>query len=347
MTVLITRPRTRGRAISFLILAAILWSVAYWLNEHLWTALARAAGANLEEPIPSAVHFFFYDSGKVLLLLVGMIFLIGMLRTALRPESVRDYLLDKPLWLSLSLAVLLGAVTPFCSCSSIPLFIGFVAAGIPLSVTLAFLIASPLVNEVAVVMLAQSFGPAITSVYVLSGLGMALLLGALLSRFDLDDQVKEFVRLSPTARLHSSDAPPSLNDRIEAGAEETKEILGRVWKWVLIGVAIGALIHGWIPADLIARYGGRDNPLAVVAAVAFGAPLYSNAAGVIPIAQALWAKGMATGTVLAFMMSTVALSIPEFILLKQVVKNKLLGVYFGSVTASIILIGLGLNLVFD
>ncbi|MFV0461374.1 MAG: permease [Actinomycetales bacterium] len=339
-----THDRTRVGAA--LVGAGLAWAGLYWLNEHLWTWVFDGLGLDPGDRLPGAIQFFLYDTAKVLLLLVGMIFVIGMLRTAIRPESVRDYLQDKPLPLALAVAAMAGAITPFCSCSSIPLFIGFVAAGIPLSVTLTFLIASPLVNEVAVVMLGQSFGWQITGAYVVAGLGLAMLLGAMFSRLNLDDQVADFVRATPTAALHSRTTRVTLLDRVEAARQETREIVGRVWKWVVLGVGVGALIHGWVPAELLATYAGPDNPLAVPIVTVLAVPLYSNAAGVIPIAEALWAKGMATGTVLSFMMATVALSLPEFMLLKQVLRPRLLALYFGSVAAGIIAIGLIINAVF-
>ncbi len=341
-----SRPARSGAIIAGLVAGALAWTALYLLNEHVWTWLFQGLGLNLADRVPGAAHFFLYDTAKVLLLLVGMIFVIGMLRTTIRPDTVRTYLLGKPLIAALTLAALFGAITPFCSCSSIPLFIGFVAAGIPLAVTLTFLIASPLVNEVAVVMLGQSFGWGVTTAYVLSGLGLAIGLGALFSRLDLDDQVADFVRDTATARLQAQPERPTLSQRVDAAREETGQIVGRVWKWVILGVAVGAGIHGWVPAEFLASVAGPDNPLAVVVVTVLGVPLYANAAGVIPIAEALWAKGMATGTVLSFMMATVALSLPEFILLKQVLKPRLLALYFGSVAAGIILIGVVLNAIF-
>ena len=341
----IREPSTRTRSLLWLGAAATLWTCAYALNEHLWNWIFAGLGFDLAgSRVAEAVHFFFYDAAKVLLLLVGMIFAIGLLRTALKPETVREYLLGKPLSLQLAMAAVLGAVTPFCSCSSIPLFIGFVAAGIPLSVTLTFLLASPLVNEVAVVMLVQSFGVGVTAAYVVAGLGVAIVLGALFSKLSLEDQVHDFVYNTPAMRLQNSTEKPTLGQRIVVSRAETAEIFGRVWKWVLVGVGVGALVHGWVPADFLAQVAGPDNPLAIVAVTAIGVPLYSNAAGVIPIAEALWAKGMATGTVLAFMMGTVALSFPEFILLRQVLKPKLLALFFGGAALAIMLIGLGFNL---
>ncbi len=340
-----TIPRSTGTLTASLVVAAALWAGLYALNEVAWDALfIRALGLDIDQRVPGAVHFFLYDSAKILLLLVGMIFAIGLLRTTLRPERVRQFLEDKPLWLSLGLAALFGAITPFCSCSSIPLFIGFVGAGIPLSVTLTFLIASPLVNEVAVVLLADTFGIGNTVAYVVAGLTAAIIIGAVFSRLKLDHLVADFVFNTPVARLQGDGGRPSLHDRVEAAIEETRDIVGRVWKWVLLGVGVGAFIHGWVPTEFFATYAGPDNPFAVLLATVAGVPLYANAAGVIPIAEALWAKGMALGTVMSFMMATVALSLPEFILLKQVLKLKLLALFFGSVATAILIIGFVFNL---
>lgn len=336
---------TDRRLIGKLLGAAVIWALLYALNEVVWTALfERVLGLSLDDRLPGAIHFFLYDVSKILLLLVGMIFAIGLLRTTLRPERVRAFLDGKPILLSLLLAAVFGAVTPFCSCSSIPLFIGFVGAGIPLAVTLTFLIASPLVNEVAVVLLAQTFGIGNTVAYVVAGLSAAVIIGFVLSRFKLDHLVADFVFATPVAALQIDGRKPTLQERVDAAREETADIFGRVWKWVILGVGIGAVIHGWVPTEFFARYAGPENPLAVVVATLAGIPLYANAAGVIPIAEALWSKGMALGTVMSFMMATVALSLPEFILLKQVLKPKLLAIFFSSVAAAILTIGLGFNI---
>lgn len=335
---------TSVRLVGALAAAAAAWVLAYSLNERIWPWLLGGVGLNLDGQWGSSIEFFLYDSVKILLLLLGMIFVIGILRTALRAEQVRTFLEGRGLGVSLILAAMLGAVTPFCSCSSIPLFIGFVAAGIPLSVTLTFLIASPLINEVAVVMLAQSFGWSITIGYIVAGMTLAIGAGWGFSRFNLDRWVEPFVFTTPTATLAAAGGRPTLQERVNAAKAETQEIVGRVWKWVLVGVALGAGIHGWVPAEFFADYAGPDNPLAVVVATLVAVPLYSNAAGIIPIAEALSAKGMATGTVMSFMMATVALSLPEFILLKRVLKLPLLGVFFGTVAVGIMTIGLIFNL---
>ncbi|WP_062134126.1 permease [Demequina aestuarii] len=326
---------------------ALLWAGLFALNEVGWDVLLGDwLGLDLNARVVDAVRFFFSDVVKILLLLVGMIFVIGLLRTTLRPERVRTFLEGKPLFLSLGMAAVLGALTPFCSCSSIPIFIGFVAAGVPLGVTFAFLIASPLVNEVAVVMLADMFGWEVTGAYVAAGLGLAIGAGWVFTRMSLGRWVEDFVFAAPVAALGADGHRPTLVERVAAARDETREILGRVWAWVIVGVAVGAGVHGWVPTEFFASYAGPDNPLAVVVATLVGIPLYSNAAGVIPIAEALWAKGMATGTVMAFMMGTVALSIPEFILLKRVLKGPLLGLFFGTVAAGIMIIGFFVNAVF-
>ncbi|QIM16130.1 permease [Leucobacter insecticola] len=334
-----------GQLVWRLAALAAAWVVLYVLNENVWAWLfGDALGLDTGERLWGSIEFFVYDTSKILLLLAGMIFSIGLLRTALRPERIRAWLDGKSLPIALLLAALFGAITPFCSCSSIPLFIGFVAAGVPLSVTLTFLIASPLVNEVAVLMLGNAFGWPVTIAYVLAGLGIAVVIGAILSRFKLDHHVQDFVFGTPTSALHEGGGKITLQQRVDAAAEETRDIFGRVWKWVILGVGVGAVIHGWVPTEFFATYAGPDNPFAVVIATLAGAPLYSNAAGVIPIVEAMYGKGMALGTAMSFMMATVALSLPEFMLLKQVLKPRLLLIFFGSVSIAIMLVGFGFNL---
>lgn len=341
----VTPTKRNVRLVAALAGAAAAWALLFTLNEFGWTFLfSRVFGLNLELRVPNAIHFFLYDTVKILLLLVGMIFVIGLLRTTLRPEKVRQFLENKPILISLALAALFGAVTPFCSCSSIPLFIGFVAAGIPISVTLTFLIASPLVNEVAVILLADTFGVGNMLAYVAASLTAAILIGFAFSRLPLEHLVESFVFDTPVTALPADGHRPGLSERVEVATAETREIVGRVWKWVLVGVGIGALIHGWVPTEFFVTYAGPDNPFAVVVATVIGAPMYANAVGVIPIAEAMWSKGMALGTVMSFMMATVALSLPEFILLKQVLKPKLLALFFGSVMLAIMIIGLLFNL---
>ena len=326
--------------------AAAAWAVLYAVNERVWSVLLGDwLGLDQSDRFGESLAFFLYDTVKIMLLLVGLIFVVGMLRTTLSPERVRDALAGRGLLPGLVLAALLGAVTPFCSCSSIPLFIGFVAAGVPLSITLSFLIASPLINEVAVVMLGGTFGWGVTAVYVAAGLVLAVVAGWVLSRFDLDRWVEPFVFRTPVASLAAEGGSPTLADRVQAARAETREIVGKVWPYVLAGVAIGAVIHGWVPADFFARYAGSDNPVGVLVATAAGIPMYANAAGVIPLAEALWEKGVALGTVMAFMMSVVALSIPSLVMLRRVLRPPLLALFTAIVTVGIIAVGLLLNLV--
>jgi uncharacterized membrane protein YraQ (UPF0718 family) len=318
----------------------------YALNERLWPVLlGEWLALDVTGRVGESLAFFFYDTVKIMLLLVGLIFVVGMLRTTLSPERVRDVLAGRGLLVGLVLAALLGAVTPFCSCSSIPLFIGFVAAGVPLSITLSFLIASPLINEVAVVMLGGTFGWGVTAIYVTAGLGLAIAAGWVFSRFDLDRWVEPFVFSTPVAALSAEGGSPTLAARIEAARAETRDIVGKVWPYVLVGVGLGALIHGWVPADFFARYAGADNPFAVVVATVAGIPLYANAAGVIPLAEALWVKGVALGTVMAFMMSVVALSVPSLVMLRRVLRMPLLALFTAIITVGIVAVGLLLNLV--
>ncbi len=346
MTVLVStirrRPSTRT-TVGRLALGLAAWIGLYALNEWVWDAAVSGLGLLPESRTVGAAHFFLYDGVKLLLLLVGLIFVIGMLRTTVNPERVRSALEGRPLLLALTLAAILGAVTPFCSCSSVPLFIGFVAAGIPLSVALTFLIASPLINEVAVIMLGDTFGWGPTGAYVATGLGLAIVIGLILSRFNLRPLVHDFVFTTPVAALRAGGLKPTLDDRVKAARWETRDIVGRVWVWVLAGVAVGAAIHGWVPESFILEHAGSHSVAAVPIATLVGVPLYSNAATAIPIGAALYAKGAGLGTVFAFMMSTTALSLPEAILLKRILKTRLLVIYFAIVTVGIMAIGFLFN----
>lgn len=330
--------------VGMLAAAALGWTAAYALNEYLWDALADRLGLDLGNRAIGAAHFFVYDSVKILLLLAGLMFVVGMLRASLDLDRARTYLQGRGLFVGLILAVVLGVVTPFCSCSSIPLFIGFVAAGIPLSITLTFLVASPLVSEIAAILIGQQFGWHIAAAYVAAGSALSLAIGWIFSRFDLSRWVEDVVYTTQVAALRMEGRVPSLAERAGAALAETKDILRSVWVWVLAGVAVGAAIHGWVPADFFTRFAGPDNPLSVVVATVAGAPLYVNGAGVVPIAEALWAKGVPLGTVMAFIMSTIALSVPQAVMLRRVLKPALLGLFFGTVTIGIMLIGFLFNL---
>ena len=325
--------------------AALAWVTLWWVNERIWDSAVSWLGLDLGSRPVAAGHFFLYDTTKIFLLLIGLMFVVGMARASLDLDRARSYLEGRGLLVGLVLAVVLGVVTPFCSCSSIPLFIGFVAAGIPLSVTLTFLIASPLVSEIAAIMIGDQFGWGIAAAYVAAGSVLALAIGWAFSRVDLTRWVEEFVFTTRVAALRADGHVPSLRERVDAAVAETRDIFSSVWLWVLAGVGIGAAIHGWVPEDFFLRFAGPENPLAVLVATLAGIPLYANGAGVVPIGEALWAKGMSLGTVMAFMMSTIALSVPQAVMLRRVLKPPLLVLFFAAVAAGIIVLGVLFNLI--
>jgi len=291
-----------------------------------------------------AIHFFILDTVKIFVLLLLIIYGMGLVRALLSPERVRAYVRGKPRWLARSLAILLGAITPFCSCSSVPLFIGFVEAGIPLGVTFSFLIASPMINEVAVVLLAGVVGWQLTAIYVGAGLLVAYLGGAILERMNLERYVEEYVWKIQVGDAAPAPAARGFRARHDFAWGEVKEIVGRIWRWVLLGVGVGALFHGFVPEAWVAEHlAGDTSPLVVPAAVALGVPLYSNATGVIPIAEALLAKGVAFGTVVALMMSIAALSLPEMLILRKVIRWPALAWFAGLLAVAFTLVGWLLN----
>jgi uncharacterized membrane protein YraQ (UPF0718 family) len=302
-------------------------------------------GLSPESQAGQAVQFFVMDVTKIFFLLLLIIYIMGLLRALLSPEKVRNYVRGKPKWLARTLAILLGAITPFCSCSSVPLFIGFVEAGIPLGVTFSFLIASPMINEVAVVILIGILGWQLASLYVMAGLSVAYIGGAVMERFKPERWVEDYVWKIQMGEAQEIETDKSLQGRHRYAMGEVREIVGRIWKWVLAGVAVGALFHGYVPESWVVEYlGGKDNWLAVPGAVILGVPLYSNAAGVIPIAEAMLGKGVAIGTTLALMMSIAALSLPEMIILRKVIRWPALALYASVLTIAFTLVGWGFNL---
>lgn len=301
-------------------------------------------GLSADTHLGAALHFFFMDSAKIFVLLAVIIYCMGLLRALLSPEKVRDYVRGKPVWLARSSAITLGAVTPFCSCSSVPLFIGFVEAGIPLGVTFSFLIASPMINEVAAVLLVGILGWKIAALYILAGLVVAYVGGALMERFKPERWVEDYVWKIQMGQTQIPKADNSLIGRHRFAVGEVKEIVGRIWKWVFLGIAIGALFHGYVPeAWVVENLGGQDNWLAVPAAVLLGIPLYSNATGVIPVAEAMLGKGVALGTTLALMMSIAALSLPEMLILRKVIRWPALALYASILAIAFMLVGWGFN----
>ena len=328
--------------------AAVGWLALYRALLPFWDWLLYTVFAVPHGPRwADALHFFLYDSTKILLLLVGIIFAVRVLRSFLSIERTRALLGGKREGLGNVAAAGLGVATPFCSCSAVPAFIGFVAAGVPLGVTLRVLIASPMVTEVAIVLLYGLFGFTITALYIGSGLLIAIVAGAILGRLRLERYIEPFVLQAAehAAAPGIDEVKPTWAERIALGREEVRSILGRIWPYLLVGIALGAAIHGWVPTDFFARYAGPSNPLAVPFAVVLGVPLYSNAAGVLPLIEALHAKGLAMGTLLAFMMAVVALSLPEMILLRRVLRPQLLGIYIAVVAAGIVATGYLFNAV--
>jgi len=292
-----------------------------------------------------AVHFFIMDVTKIFVLLVVIIYIMGLLRAMLSPERVREFVRDRPDWLARGLAVALGAVTPFCSCSSVPLFIGFVEAGIPLGVTFSFLIASPMINEVAAVILVGILGWKLALLYVAAGLLVAFFGGIAMQAFRPERWVEDYVwkiRMGQAAMLERDD---SFRVRHQYSVAQVKEIVGRIWKWVLIGIGVGALFHGFVPEAWVTEHLGGDAWYTVPGAVLLGIPLYSNATGVIPVAEAMLAKGVAVGTTLALMMSVAALSLPEMLILRKVIRWQALALFAAVLAISFTLVGWGFNLI--
>ena len=286
----------------------------------------------------AALEFFIYDTIKIFLLLFVIIFVISVIRSYFPPEKTRRILSHKKEFRGNILAALLGIVTPFCSCSAVPLFIGFVEAGIPLGVTFSFLISSPMVNEVAVVLLWGMFGWKIAAIYLGTGLLVAVLAGLIIGKLKLEKWVEEYVYTFHSGSSHEI-MKQTFRGRLEHAKWNTVDILKRVWLFVVLAIGIGGFIHGYVPQDFLTHYAGNENPFAVPIAVAVGVPLYSNAAGVIPIVYALMEKGLSTGTVLAFMMAVTALSLPEMIILRKVLKLPLLAVFVGIMAITITAVG--------
>ncbi|MCK9377056.1 MAG: permease [Syntrophobacterales bacterium] len=290
-----------------------------------------------------AVSFLFLDIPKVFMLLVLVVFAVGILRSFFNPERTRAILAGKREFLGDILAALLGIVTPFCSCSAVPLFIGFVEAGIPIGVTFAFLISAPMVNEIALVLLFGLFGWQIALIYMSTGLFIAVLTGIIIGRLNMERQVEDWVYEIRMGQTPAQLQQLSWLGRVDYGLYQVKEIVGRVWIYIMLGIGAGAAIHGYVPEGFMAAIMGKQAWWSVPAAVLIGAPLYSNAAGIIPVVQALLEKGAALGTVLAFMMSTIALSFPEAVILRKVLKPKLIAVFIGVVAVGIIIVGFIFN----
>jgi hypothetical protein len=305
-----------------------------------YTLLKLEHGTHLAD----AIAFFVYDTIKIFILLSVIIFIVSTIRSFFPPEKTKRILSHKKEFIGNILAALLGIVTPFCSCSAVPLFIGFVEAGIPLGVTFSFLISSPMVNEVAVVLLFGLFGWKVAAIYAGAGLLVAIFGGLVIGKLKLEKWVEEYVYKFHNGQEYEL-IKQNFKERLLYARENTKDILKRVWLFILIAIGIGGFIHGYVPEDFLVRYAGPGNPFAVPIAVLLGVPLYANAAGVIPIVYALMEKGLSVGTVLAFMMAVTALSFPEMIILRKVLKIPLLGVFVGIMTVTIIAVGYLFNVI--
>ncbi|MEY8877568.1 MAG: permease [Leptothrix sp. (in: b-proteobacteria)] len=339
----LTLPHRRPRL--FLLVSAVLWWLLYRSLAPASEALVAALPVERARHLGGALQFFLYDTPKVLLLLTGVVFVMGMINSYFTPERTRALLAGRAEGVANVLAASLGIVTPFCSCSAVPLFIGFVQAGVPLGVTFSFLISAPMVNEVALALLFGLFGWKIAALYLGLGLTVAIVAGWTIGRLRMEAHLEDWVRNMPKTSAGVDADTLTLADRIDAGLSSVREIVGKVWPYILAGIAIGAGIHGWVPQDFMASFMGRDAWWSVPLAVLIGVPMYTNAAGIIPIVQALLAKGAALGTVLAFMMSVIALSLPEAIILRKVLKLRLIATFMGIVAAGILLVGFVFNAV--
>ena len=309
-------------------------------------------GLNPASALGSAVNFFIYDTIKILILLTVIIFAISYFRSYISPIKVRKVLAKRNEYLGNVAAALIGIVTPFCSCSAVPLFIGFVESGVPLGVTFSFLIASPMVNEIAIILLWGMLGWQITALYIISGLIIAIVAGIIIGRLKLEGEVESYVydminkiKEAEKAGITIEEEKQTPKERAISSKDYTVDLLKKVGPYVVIAIGIGAIIHGYAPADFLLKYAGPNNPLAVPIAVLIGVPLYSNAAGIIPLVAVFIEKGIPIGTALAFMMSVTALSFPEMIILRKVIKPKLLAIFIGILAVSITAIGYLFNAV--
>lgn len=315
-----------------------------WLENLITLFVESVFKTPVESQLGSSLHFFFYDTIKILILLSVMIFAISYLRSWFQPQKTKEMLTHVRGVKANIAASFLGIVTPFCSCSSVPIFIGFVEAGIPLGITFSFLITSPIVNEAAFVILLAAFGWKVAVTYVVAGVTIGVVSGLIIGRF----KPEAYLEAAAFSGESFNKLKPKMTqkERVAYAAEQTGGIVKRIWIYLLIGIGIGAAIHGWAPEDILARYAGDDKPLSVIVAVLCGVPLYANALGTIPIAEALIGKGVGLGTALAFMMAVTALSFPEMVLLRKVMKPRLIAVFIATAAIGIILVGWLFNALF-
>lgn len=326
--------------------ATLLWFAAYTHLADFADFALNLFGLSRSTSFGEAIHFFFYDTPKVMLLLTGIVFVMGVIQTFFAPERTRALLSGKRMGIGNILAASLGIVTPFCSCSAVPLFIGFLSAGVPLGVTFSFLISAPMVNEVALALLFGMFGWKVAALYLGLGLLVAIVSGLVIGQMKMECYLEDWVQ-AIQARTDQAYEGAAMTwvERGEAGLSHIREIVAKVWPYIVAGIALGAGIHGYVPEDFMASFMGKDVWWAVPAAVVLGVPMYTNAAGIIPIVEALIGKGAALGTVLAFMMSVIALSAPEMIILRKALKPRLIATFAGVVALGILIVGYVFNAV--
>ncbi|MFZ0240831.1 MAG: permease [Desulfobacterales bacterium] len=332
-------------------LGVVALIAAWWLiYRHLESfsgfvthMLSGLTGFSPEGHLGSAIAFFVFETPKVLMLLTLVVFGVGIVRSFFTPERTRSILAGKRESVGNVLAAVLGIVTPFCSCSAVPLFLGFVTTGVPLGVTFSFLISAPMVNEIAVVLLFGLFGWKIAAIYMGTGLFIAIVAGWVIGRLKMERHLEEWVFQIQGGKMNLEEGPQDWPARFKHGFEAVRDIVGKVWLYVMLGIAVGAGIHGYVPEGVMAAFMGNSAWWSVPLSVLIGIPMYSNAAGIIPIVQALLGKGAALGTVLAFMMSVIALSLPEMIILRKVLKPRLIATFVGVVGSGIMLVGFIFN----
>jgi uncharacterized membrane protein YraQ (UPF0718 family) len=333
--------------IAGVVASVIAWVAIYSQLKPFSVWAVRRLPVDPASHFGQSIEFFIYDTPKVMMLLTLVVFGMGIIRSFFSPDRTRALLAGRREGAGNVLAALLGVVTPFCSCSAVPLFIGFVSAGVPLGVTFSFLISAPMVNEVALGLLFGLVGWKVALTYLGFGLAVAIVSGFVIGRLQLEGWLEEWVRniRAGAVELPVHDLTPV--DRIKAGLAAVREIVGRVWPWIIVGIAAGAAIHGYVPSELMASILGRDAWWSVPAAVVVGIPMYSNAAGIIPVVEALIGKGVPLGAVIAFMMSVIALSLPEMIILRKVLSARLIAVFIGVVATGILAVGYLFNALFD
>ncbi len=330
---------------SALSLAALVWIALYQQLIPFSEWIVSLFPIERQSHTGEAIAFFFYDTPKILLLLTLIIFITGVLRSWFTPEKTRAILAGKRQILGYPIAAALGVVTPFCSCSSVPLFIGFVAAGVPLGVTFSFLIAGPMVGPVGLGLLFALVGWKIATIYLVFGFSIAVTAGWVLGKLRLERYLQDWVQELNNAPINAvPDQSYSMTDRLHMGLDQVREILSKVWIWVVLGIAIGAVIHGYVPESVTLQIMSGNDWWSVPAAVVVGVPMYTNAAGAVPIVEALLGKGAALGTTLAFMMSIIALSLPEMIILKQVLTYRLIAIFIAVVSLGILAVGYLFNI---